>query len=65
MDVVNQVDVKNSVAENLLKLSDSSFSETNWNFNSFKEFIKTLFINKIEIIRDIEKKYEIINKVDI
>ena len=61
----NLINKNLSLLKDLLKLSDSSFSETNWNFNSFKEFIKTLFINKIEIIRDIEKKYEIINKVDI
>ena len=61
----NLINKNLSLLKDLLKLSDSSFTETNWNFNSFKEFIKILFINKIEIIRDIEKKYEIINKVNI
>lgn len=53
-----------SILKDLLKLSDTSFSEKNWNFNSFKIFIQTLFTNKIEIIRDVDKKYEIIAKIN-
>jgi len=53
-----------SILKDLLKLSDTSFSEKNWNFNSFKIFIQTLFTNKIEIVRDVDKKYEIIAKIN-
>ena len=53
-----------SILKDLLKLSDTSFSEKNWNFNSFKVFIQTLFTNKIDIVRDVDKKYEIIAKIN-
>ena len=61
----NLINKNLSLLKDLLKLSDSSFTESNWNFNSFKLFIQTLFINKIEINRDFEKKYEIIVNINI
>jgi len=61
----NLINKNLSLLKDLLKLSDSSFTETNWNFNSFKLFIQTLFINKIEINRDIEKRYEIIVNINL
>ena len=36
-----------SYMKDLLLQSDSSFSEQNWNFNSFKDFIKCLFNKEI------------------
>lgn len=54
-----------SYLKDLLLQSDSSFSEKNWNFNSFKEFIKCLFNREIETSYDQIKRYEYISKVTI
>jgi len=54
-----------SYLKDLLLQSDSSFSEKNWNFNSFKEFIKCLFNKEIETSYDQIKRYEYISKVTI
>ena len=53
-----------SYLKDLLLQSDSSFSEKNWNFNSFKEFIKCLFNKEIETSCDQIKKYEYISKLN-
>ncbi len=52
-----------SYLKDLLLQSDPSFSEKNWNFNSFKEFIKCLFNKEIETSYDQTKRYEYISKV--
>ena len=52
-----------SYLKDLLLQSDSSFSEKNWNFNSFKEFIKCLFNKEIETACDQIKRYEYISKI--
>jgi len=52
-----------SYLKDLLLQSDPSFSEKNWNFNSFKEFIKCLFNKEIETSYDQIKRYEYISKV--
>ena len=54
-----------SYLKDLLLQSDSSFSEKNWNFNSFKEFIKCLFNKEIETSYDQIKRYEYISKLTI
>jgi uncharacterized protein (TIGR00288 family) len=54
-----------SYLKDLLLQSDSSFSEKNWNFNSFKEFIKCLFNKEIETSYDQIKRYEFISKLTI
>ena len=61
----NLINKNLSLLKDLLKLSDSSFTETNWNFNSFKLFIQTLFINKIELNKDLDKKYETIVNINL
>lgn len=61
----NLINKNLSLLKDLLKLSDSSFTETNWNFNSFKLFIQTLFINKIELNKDLDKKYETIININL
>lgn len=62
---------KNKILENknlsylkdLLIQTDPSFSEKNWGFFSFKEFINTLFKNEITTCLDPLKKIEIISSV--
>jgi len=53
-----------SSLKDLLIRSDSSFSEKNWGFYSFKEFINCLFSNEIITGYDSDRKIEIVIKIN-
>jgi uncharacterized protein (TIGR00288 family) len=52
-----------SYLKDLLLRSDSSFSEKNWDFNFFKEFISCLFNNEIKIKYGHGKTIDVISKI--
>lgn len=54
-----------SYLKDLLLQYDPSFSEKNFEFYSFKEFIQSLLKNEVQTKYDVEKKIEVITKINI
>lgn len=54
-----------SALKDLLMISDSSFSEKNWGFNNFKDFIISLVPEIVQTTWDSDKKIETIVKINI
>jgi uncharacterized protein (TIGR00288 family) len=62
----NNLENKNlSALKDLLIRADSSFSEKNWGFTNFKDFIVTLISDIVQTSLDSDKRIEIIIKINI
>lgn len=54
-----------SALKDLLIRADSSFSEKNWGFTNFKDFIISLIPDVVQTIWDVERRIEMIIKINI
>ena len=61
----NIIDKNLSSLKDLLIRSDSSFSEKNWGFNSFRVFVECLLPNIIKTTYSLEKRVQIITEINI